>query len=145
MFCVRKESQSLLRAVCVPFEKIDVWYVRCVRLCEELLNEFQLRFWPSVSISQQNQSGRRAKKKKEQLFSKKRAQKKERNRERLCSGRVLVLFLSPCCRRDNQSRETLTSFHTQKVSLFNIPKTDKTHLYGEQEESDRTRVSRAQF
>jgi hypothetical protein len=32
--------------------------------------------------------------------------------------------------------------HTQKLSLFNIPKTDKTHLYGEQEESDRTRVSR---
>jgi hypothetical protein len=38
------------------------------------------------------------------------------------------------------SRET--SLHTQKLSLFNIPKTDKTHLYGEQEESDRTRVSR---
>jgi hypothetical protein len=76
--------------------------------------------------------------KKEQFCCEKREQKfffAERN-----SRRVSRPPLS-CRLRDSLRRETSLHTHTKVASLC-TPKTDKTHLYGEQEESDRTRVSR---
>jgi hypothetical protein len=65
---------------------------------------------------------------------------KKKNNSAAKKEKSKVLFLQ----RENYLTQNSGNLapHTQKLSLFNIPKTDKTHLYGEQEESDRTRVSR---
>ena len=142
----KRESVTFARSLRTFWKDRCVVRAMCAFVWRTFLKFDELRFWPSVSISDkiEKKTTKGWRKRKRTTLSKKRQEASQTARKfSFFSWVVLVLLSLVACYKLKGKREKGNlAPHTQKLSLFNIPKTDKTHLYGEQEESDRTRVSR---